>query len=177
MGNDTLVLGLIGGSLMASLAYMYSTAKKADVKEEKFLAQQGGADAWLKDTNVQYIPKDQVLLNALDSLAVYRYVDQNIQFNKVVNEIELFYSMFVHVMASKSGRDNPKIIAHGAQYIINIKTHMLGLKRLVLEKYPAHQRDLLDRRLDNRIEQVYALCNSYYLNFIKEAKCPKVQNK
>lgn len=177
MGNDTLVLGLTGGSLIGLMLYMYSNAKKDDESDEKFLAQQGGADAWLKEMNVQYIPKDRTLLNALDSLAVYRYVDQNIQFSKVVNEIELFYAMFVHIMSSKSGRDNPKVIAHGAQYILNIKTHMLRMKQLVLEKYPQHQRDLLDRRLDNRIEQVYTVCNSYYLNFIKEAKCPKIQNE
>ncbi len=175
MPNDTLVLGLIGGSLLASFAYIYSTSRKTDPEEDQnFLSQQGGPDAWLKETNVQYIPKDQVLLNALDSLAVYRYVD-NIQFYKIINEIELFYAMFVYVMSSKIGRDNPKLIAHGALYVINIKTHMLGLKRLVLEKYPEHQRELLDRRLDNRIEQVYTVCNSYYLNFIKEAKCPKIK--
>lgn len=174
MPNDTLVLGLIGGSLVATFAHFYLTSKKSTAEEDpRLLAQQGGPDAWLKDMNVQYIPKDTTLLNALDSLAVYRYVD-NIQFSKIINEIEQFYAMFAYVMSSKTGRENPKIIAHGAQYILNIRYHMQALKRLVLEKYPNHQRDLLDRRMDNRIQQVEAVCNSYYLNFIKEAKCPKV---
>ena len=109
MPTDTLVLGLIGGSLLASFVYIYSTSRKTNVEEDQnFLSQQGGPDAWLKETNVQYIPKDQVLLNALDSLAVYRYVD-NIQFYKIINEIELFYAMFIYVMSSKIGRGQPQI--------------------------------------------------------------------
>lgn len=171
MSNDTLVLSLIGGSLIAGSAYMYMTAKKDDsaIPEEV----RDGPEAWLPGTNAKYIPRDNVLLNALDSLAAYRHVDK-IQFNKIINEIEQFYEFYVSVMANKLGRENPCIVSYGAQYLLNIKTHMLVLKRTVMEKYPQHQRDLLDRRLDNRMNQVETTCNSYYLNFIKEAKCKKL---
>lgn len=173
MPNDTLVLGLIAGSLLASFGYLYKTAQRATPEEqEQLLVQQGNPDVWLKGMNVQYISKDTTLLNALDALAVYRYID-NIQFAKIINEIEQFYTMFAYVMATGIGKENPAIIAHGSQYILNIRYHMHRLKSLVLENYPNHQRDLLDRRLDNRIQQVESVCNSYYLNFIKEAKCAK----
>ncbi len=177
MPNDTLVLGLIGGGLIAGSAYLYMSAKPqvATTEEtEKDILQRGGPDVWLAGTNATLIPQNQSLLNALDSLAAYRHVD-NIQFNKLINEIEDFYAFYLRVMSKHSGRENPTMVAWGAQYMINIKTHMLVLKRLVLEKYPVHQREMLTRRLDNRIAALEGICNGYNLNFIKEAKCKKVQ--